>query len=233
MPRGLPRGFFTRFTPFQYGQLGWGWTTHKVKLANGFVSRFRCRFDPQGTGGADGLSFSVQNDGNDPATGEYGRGLGVSLNTFDNGFPEPSDNFVSVGTSSNYLAVVDLYSKGIHLKDAQVHDVIISHDGTKMNVVIDGIAVITDLVAPLASTLDANGYGWAGFGARTGAFLETQDVLSWQLYLSNPGSIPYALDPLPDSTLLGANMTVTYLYPDVSTQFASPAITPQAQPDRR
>ncbi len=202
-------GNVIRLTPPIEEQSGWAWSLHKLELTNGFITRFVCRFDPQGGVGADGVSFSVQNVGNEVAASEYGQPLGIQLNTWYN-TGEASDNSVEVHGTNGLLASADLTPLGIHLKDALPHEVVIAHDGMNLNLLVDGIAVFSNLPIPLSTFMDADGYGWAGFGSRCGGAYEAQDLLSWQMYLNNPGPKPYAVDPLPDSTLMGVEFGINY-----------------------
>ena len=197
-------GGAVRLTPAAQNQTGAAWRAQKEFCASGFSTSFRFKMTGLGavrglTPGGDGISFCVQcasptADGNEyggSTNGLPASGLGVSLNTFWNVGLEPSGNFVGICTNDgNWILQQDLDGTAINLKDGNEHLVRIDCDGRTMSVVIDGLTTISKFPVPLAQGLDAQGYGWIGFGARTGGAWENQDILSWT-FTSTPPGIAY------------------------------------------
>ena len=183
-------GSLLRLTNADFSQRAGAWSSGKVLSSGGFTTTFTFQLSseagPSGHG-ADGLTFNVQNDGNNITAGEGGGGTGpddalsIGIDTFQ-GDPstEPSDNYVKiVGNSQTVLATQDLTPLGINVHDDQPHTVAITYDGANLTVTVDGKAVFTNFAAPLGTAADANGLSYVGFGARTGGYYQNTDILSW------------------------------------------------------
>ncbi len=113
----------------------------------------------------------MQNDSptSDTTYGNYSGGVNyVSIFLDCRGNPPPGDKSNSIVIVTNNVNVgpqTDLTSKGIILKDGNIHTVRAIYDGDAFNVWLDGIQVITNVWLPgLKMATDSNGYGWVGFG---------------------------------------------------------------------
>ena len=201
-------GAVLRLTPAAQGPAGNAWARTKQPCAAGFSTSFRFQMSNPGAGGADGISFTVQNMGptSSAAFANFNAGtnyVGVWFNTFYN-WPGNSDlkvndvsgNSVGILTNGLYVAQTDLTPLGINLKDWAQHTARVSYNGTAITVWIDNVMVLTNVPLPsLAMATDNNGYGWVGFSAITGASWENQDILSWTFGNPTPGfAFPGGLD---------------------------------------
>ena len=189
-----------RLTRAEGGQVGYAWYGTRVSVGTSFVTDFRFRFTEQGgIGGADGITFAIQNTGV-VATGAAGGGLGylglpnsavVEFDTYYNG-PEsgdPDDNHVAVhtrGTDPNGPgdandSLVGAASLTPNLKDGEVHHARIAYGGHQLAVFVDDLASPA-LTVPidLGQRLDLTaGAAFVGFTSATGLGLENHDVLDW------------------------------------------------------
>jgi len=190
-------------TPATENMNGGLWYAQKQYVAGGFDTSFSFRITNPGgiAGGGDGISFSIQNQSATAAGSEYGPvtapELGVSFNTFQNP-GEPSANFVGIATNNGpaggaWVALFDLNSTSINLKDGNVHNATVGYNGTGLSVILDGVSIFNNVNVPLGPAVDSGGLGWAGFGARTGGAYENQSVLSWSMVVPEPGCVALAL----------------------------------------
>jgi subtilisin-like proprotein convertase family protein len=187
-------GNILRLNPAAGGTIGDAWLRQKQQVSGGFDTRFQMRFSNFGgsPAGADGLTFTIQNMGNNTLDfGAQQRSMthvSVFFNTYLN-WPGPgctdyricdvSDNSVGIIVNQYYIVQRDLYPLGINLKDSQVHSAHITFDGLYMNVWVDNAIALTNVVIPLGAVTDACGMSWVGFTGLTGGSWENQDVLNW------------------------------------------------------
>jgi subtilisin-like proprotein convertase family protein len=188
-------GTFVRLTPAAEQVYGNVWAKTKQPCAAGFETTYQCRWSNLGNGGGDEIWFTVQNDSPTSAAayGNYCSGTNfVSIFLDCRAFPPYGDNGNSIAIVTNNYNVgqqTDLTSKGITLKDGEVHTVRAIYDGQAFNVWLDNIQVITNVLVPgLKMATDVNGYGWVGLGALCGLAYSAQDVLSWTFGGPTPGS---------------------------------------------
>lgn len=187
-----------RLTPASGGYNGTAWLKDKQSVASGFDTRFQFRFTgPFGGGGGDGITFTLQNNsGTDLNFGSPGASssyVTVFFNTFWN-WPnctdytqcDLSDNSVGIIVNNVYISQVDLYMKGINMKDGAVHEAHITHDGALMSVWLDNVLLLANIPVNLALALDNCGQSWVGFTAFTGAAWENHDLLNWSFCTQAP-----------------------------------------------
>ena len=182
-------GFFDqrlRLTFSAPGQGGSAWRNTPSSASKSFTTTFTFQTSFHGGGGADGFSFNLQSFGPTLSTGEQGPGAGsltVTFDTFQNA-GDPSDNFVRIFENGVDIAARDLNSDGIFMKDSQVHTATISYVPGDLDIVIDGIAVLSNVGVDLATAgaLIPSGKTYVGFGARTGGATENHDILTWDYF---------------------------------------------------
>ncbi|MBI5380152.1 MAG: hypothetical protein HZA23_08405 [Nitrospirae bacterium] len=165
-----------------------------------FSTFFQFRiYGAQGSGGADGLAFVIQNDpaGMD-ALGGGGGGLGyggitkslaVEFDTWQNG-GDPNNNHIGVDTNGNLLSLAtystppdlnsgsSLYAWVDYNGATNMLDVYINTTSTK-----PGTPVISQVVdiSPLVG-----GQVYVGFTAATGAAWNIHDIEAWQFAIATP-----------------------------------------------
>jgi hypothetical protein len=174
------------------------WYNTPQYVIGGFSTTFQFRIsNPTSLGGGDGIAFALQNVGNHAAGMEYGafsNNIGITLNTFANGGPEPSANFVGIVTNTDafgngsYQSTYDLNGIGINLKDGNIHSATINYGAGNLSMIIDGISIFSNVPLDLSHGTDAFGNSFVGFGARTGLATENHDILSWTMTIPEPSS---------------------------------------------
>jgi hypothetical protein len=211
-------GQVLRLTPAQPNISGSAWYTKKQAVAGGFETTFQFRLTGQGGsgGGADGLAFVVQNDRKDAiagrgASGGFGLGDGVGnpdaegipkafavfFDTYHNdGFGDPSDNFVAVYTNGKIGQMqwppprlgITPHLK-VKMKDGEVHTARIVFQPPLLAVYLDDFSTpVLQTTADLAVAVDKNGSAYVGFTASTGSGFENHDVLAWSFSSGSGGS---------------------------------------------
>ena len=137
-----------------------------VAVASGFTCRFEFQISSLAGGGADGMTFIIQNAASGlGALGDDGSGMGyaqnpgtsienalaVEIDTWNSGQGDPNDNHVSVHTGGTG---VNLYSEdysignraaATDLSSGNVHTMVVHYEGGVIEVFVD------DLVNPLVS----------------------------------------------------------------------------------
>lgn len=179
-------GFFDqrlRLTFSAGGQVGSAWRTSLSDVVGGFDTTFRFQTSFHGGGGADGISFNIQSLGDSLLTGHLGPGAGslsVAFDTYQNG-GDPSDNFVRIYSGGSDIAVRNLYSDGINMKDSNTHTARIVYAPGDLDVYVDGIAVLSNVNVDLgtAGALVGGNAAYVGFGAATGGSTENHDIKEW------------------------------------------------------
>jgi hypothetical protein len=137
-----------------------------------FEAYFDFRIGPSSSGGADGMSFALMDANIYDSTaifGEDGPGpnsLAISFDTFNNGPPEPNDNFVEIRFNGSSVATAD---PTFNLDATQWHHADISFDSNNLTLILtpNGGSPVTvfDAISVPAFTPFVSLYG---FGARTG-----------------------------------------------------------------
>ena len=180
------------------GQAGSAWRDSLSQVSNGFDTTFTFQTSFHGGGGADGFSFNVQSFGDALLTSELGPGAGsltVSFDTYQNG-GDPSDNFVRIYSGGVDIAARDLNSDGIFMKDSNTHTARILYVPGDLDVIIDGVNVLSNVNVNLATAgalVDATS-AYVGFGARTGGSTENHDIKTWNFVgVPEPSSMVLAL----------------------------------------
>ncbi len=177
-----------RITPAAGSQEGSAWHVEKQPVASGFLTDFQFQFSEGSGGGADGLSFIVQNTAAGPSlsVGEGGPdsdALTIAFDSYQNG-GEPSAASIAIRAGGGDLFRYNLAQDPMSisdLSDSGVHDVRIEYLMGKLDVYFDGLLLIDDVAVDLRSlgAVDPFGLAWVGFGARTGGAWENHDVLNW------------------------------------------------------
>ena len=144
-------GSVLRLTPASGSQMGSAWYTQQQHVSAGFTTTFSFRFTNPTPPGADGISFNVQSQGINAISDEQGTtsGISISLNTFLYA-DEPSDNFVAIfrngyADTSGRLAVYDLNSTPIRMKDGNAHNVSLTYDGSAFSMSIDATSIFNNV----------------------------------------------------------------------------------------
>jgi uncharacterized repeat protein (TIGR01451 family) len=227
-------GDILRLTPNDFAAQGQAWFSSRMPVAAGFTTDFGFQFTDQAAGGADGITFAIQN-ASSTAVAASGGSLGydgisnslvVELDTFDNGggFGDPNGNHVAVhsrGTAANgpgpagdsLLGAAELTPV---LEDGAVHRARIVYDpaGT-LTIYVDDLATPALTVSVDLDTLLSleSGAAFVGFTAATGAASENHDILDWS-YCPGPPAPPsanlsVAKDDSPDPVTIGEELTYT------------------------
>ncbi|MFW6161273.1 MAG: L-type lectin-domain containing protein [Planctomycetota bacterium] len=180
-----------QITSNQGSELGSAWLNQKRHVGDGFVTEFTFALPRQGGGGADGLSFAVQNVGTGllvSETGPSGDTLTVEFDTWDNGAGagDPSIAHISVRSGSgvgDILATRNLIPEGIDFQSAGPYLARIEYVPGDVDVFLNGQAMLSDLPVWLSDlgAVDAQGNAWLGFGARTSGSNEFHNILDWSL----------------------------------------------------
>jgi|GEM_PF-1718642 len=186
------------------GQTGSAWRDTLSEVNQSFDTTFSFQTSFHGGGGADGFSFNVQSLGDSVLTGHQGPGansLTVTFDTFQNS-GDPSDNFVRIFSGGTDIAVRDLNSDGIFLKDSNTHIARITYTPGDLDVILDGTTVLSNINVDLATAGALIGNSaYVGFGAATGGSVENHDIKTWS----------FVGVPEPSSLVLGMCAAVGFL----------------------
>lgn len=182
-----------------------------VNVQAGFTTQFQFQItDPAGiAGGADGLTFIIQNSPSGAtALGEGGGSIGyggipnslvVEFDTYKNSeYSDPDSNHIAVHTNGTGMnspsssTLLGSYSPGVSFKDGQVHTVKIDYSGTTLSVYFDNLTSPVLSVNYDLSNLGLNGgKAYVGFTAATGGGYENHDILSWTFQSAEqPTAVP-------------------------------------------
>ena len=181
-----------------------------IEADTSFTSEFRFELTGgDGTGGADGFAFVLQNspDGSG-ALGEAGGFLGlgglgaianslaISFDTFDNGSYDVSSNQIALilnGAVTAPTAMAALPTSVLDLNGGATGYAWIDYDGTidLLEMFVDDGAVkpaapVLSATVDLAGTVGSQAY--AGFAGATGGFNNVQRILDWSL--TSDGEVP-------------------------------------------
>jgi len=189
---------------------GAAWNDEKVAVQGGFSTRFRflisepggMQHPTEGTDGADGFAFVIQNHAADAiglAYSNMGYGwmpncIAVEFDTWLNGgggggdFGEPDGHHVSVNTAGPYPNQTHhLYSLGCvstpTIVDYLEHEVIIQYEPGTLRIYLDDPSnPILVLPIDIGAVLDLDeGRAWLGFTGATGMAWEYHDILDWTI----------------------------------------------------
>lgn len=206
-----PSGDRLRLTPNSFNKAGSAYYNSLVNVQAGFTTQFQFLItDSSGlTGGADGLTFIIQNSPNGTAAlGSYGGSIGyggipnslvVEFDTYKNSeYSDPDSNHIAVHTngtgvnSPSSSTLLGSYSPSVSFKDGQVHTVKIDYSGTTLSVYFDNLTSPVLSVNYDLSNLGLNGgKAYVGFTAATGGEVENHDILSWTFQSAEqPTTVP-------------------------------------------
>ena len=152
-----------------------------------------------GSGTADGLTFTLQNQGT-TALGGAGGNLGYGLTTtpsvavkfdlYSNDGEGPDSTGLYLNGASPTTPAVDMTASGIDLHSGDVFRVHMTYNGTTLTLTItDATTAATFTQAwtvNIPSTVGAN-TAFAGFTGATGGFTSNQNILSWTLSSTSGG----------------------------------------------
>jgi fibronectin type 3 domain-containing protein len=173
-------------------------TNFGVGVAN-FSTQFTFQLSPN-AGTADGFTFTLQNAGSN-AIGSPGGGLGYGPNPggtqtasipnsiaikFDlysnSGEGADSTGLFTGGATPTNIGSIDLSSTGINLHSGDTFQVIMTYNGTTLNVVITdtntGADAIQNYTVNIPGVIGSS-TAFAGFTAGTGGSTATQNILTW------------------------------------------------------
>lgn len=195
-----------RLTPDTGSLNGTAWFRKRIDTSGGFDTTFDLHLvSPTGNGGADGMSFMLQNNPAGSAaapinTNENGLtadSLNIKFDSYKNDDTEPSAAVVQVRAGSTVLATVNLATyPGITLAGTtdltdttglsapyKVRVAYTPGSPGSLDVFFQGVWIIRHLPVDLAAigAVDAGGTGYVGFSARTGGMFEAHDVTYWYL----------------------------------------------------
>jgi len=159
-------------------------TKEKVRVSEGFYTSFDFRIsDIGGSGGADGLAFTIEDDVD---IGRYhattgGKSVVLVFDTYQNS-GQISGNFASLyGRNGTKLAEINLDTLGIVLEDLATHTVELSYAGDFLTVILDNAILFNSVYVPWPYFADASGYARLNITARSGgSAYERFDLLNWQ-----------------------------------------------------
>ena len=170
-----------------------------------FTSTFEFRLsEGQGTDGADGFTFVIQNNSANALGGRAG-GLGysgignsiaVEFDTFFNTGIDPSDNHVSILQDGNVLTALAASTTPLDLNSGDVLTAWVDYNGLTDQLEVfladSDLKPDTPLVSTTVNlTAVVGASGFVGFSAGTGGLVNAHDIESWQFNTSlpNPGDI--------------------------------------------
>ncbi len=203
------QGTYARLTPALGNQRGAYWYTKPVDPFGGFLSSFTFKITGRGGsgGGADGFTFTIQNNAKD-AIGPMGGGLAydqmpnslaLEFDTYQNGgFSDHNNNHLAVQSglnggpnSCNHASPQALWINNDipNISDGAMHRADITYFGGKFHVDIDG-SMYLDMPLKLDKYV-TGGSAWIGYTATTGGGWENNDFFSWTFI---PAKIPANLD---------------------------------------
>jgi len=190
-------GTVLRLTPQLNSQAGAAWANVKQDVS----APFRCEFEFQLGGGADGFAFLIQNDsatalaGSGCELGYHGtaNSLAIEFDSWENTacafgtVNDPNAHHISVHSGGfgpisaseiGALASTDFVG---NFSDGQVYSVRVDYVPGTLHIYLDDFsAPVLTASVDLASLLNLDaGRAWVGFTAATGGFAQPHDILSW------------------------------------------------------
>lgn len=197
-------GSAIQLTPAQNSKNGSAFINSAYALGVGttFSAAFELSISNNGFGGADGITFTVQNDTNGAnQQGSLGGGIGyqgispsvaVEFDTWNNGSVDGnSNNHVGINQNGS-LASVALANPGFTLQDASSIFAWVDYDGTTLDVYVSNSATQPGaaLLSENISLAGLGGQGYFGFTSATGGANSLHMVKSFDLTVNNPAAVP-------------------------------------------
>lgn len=185
-----------RITPAINGQSGSFFSTSTVNLASNtsFSSKFSFNINNPHSGGADGLVFVVQPQGNNVGSSGGGIGyqginnsLGIEFDTWNNGGVDGNNNnHIGVNLNGSISSVVR-YNDPVEFQNGQDRFVWVDYNGVTQDLEIrlstidlrPSTAVLSYANLNLLSVLGTSN-AFVGFTSGTGAANANHDIISWE-----------------------------------------------------
>jgi glucose/arabinose dehydrogenase len=192
-------GTTLQLTPDLNNQAGGAFydTPFQIDANSSFSTQFQFRLSgANGTSGADGFTFVLQNDSRGatalgPSGGNVGysginNSLAIEFDTYDNGAGDPDGNHLSLLRNGNVNTAVKNALTNIDLNSGAPLNAWIDYDGAtnQLNVYLSttttkpGTAVLTETI-DLVATLGTKAF--FGFTAGTGGLRNLQEIQNWTL----------------------------------------------------
>lgn len=186
-----------RLTISAISQVGALYTSEPQSVGEGFDTTFQYAISPV-TGGADGMTFIIQNDSPTALTSNGGqlgyhgteRSLVVEIDNYTNGnWADPAGNHISIHGLIGQPNSADEITASLGVVSVNVtglHTMRVRYDGTTFEVYLD------DLDNPLLSVdLNLEEYlesdqAWVGFTGATGGLTQVHEVFSWSMTTAGP-----------------------------------------------
>lgn len=186
-------------TPGTVSQRGALYTIDQQAVAGGFTTTFVFDIVAQ-VGGADGMTFVIQNDS--PSAlysigGPLGydgmlRSLVVEIDRYENAnFFDPNSNHISVhALIGSPNSAVETTALGIDSSIPDLggeHTMRLEYDGETLMVFLDDLDTPRITVAVDLSLVLEQNEAWIGFTGTTGGIWENHQLVSWDFHSSNSG----------------------------------------------
>ena len=187
-----------RLTDNTTSKMGSAWYRKKMLAGDGFVTEFDVQFTHSLHSGADGMCFSLHNHASGPYlnVGERGpdsNSFSLLLDSYQNGgaWADPSaaclhlkvnNDFVKTISLPDFPAITAIQNNDLsNPGDAPPYRIRMEYVPGDLDLFFNDVHVLKDYDLRLSTdnALDANGYTWLGFGARTGGHAENHDVTRW------------------------------------------------------
>jgi glucose/arabinose dehydrogenase len=188
-----------RLTPTAINQRGSAFFRDALTIDTNtsFQTQFQFRLSGgQGTGGADGFTFMLQDTPAGSATlGGVGGGLGyagtgpkslaIKFDTYDNGAVDPGDNYVAVVRDGAVDVNLSSVGSALDLNSGSPLNAWVDYNGTTDRLEVYLANTLTKPTTPLlAQTLDLTSIvgnsAFIGFSGGTGGLFNNQDIENWR-----------------------------------------------------
>ncbi|MDB6080025.1 MAG: gdhB 2, partial [Akkermansiaceae bacterium] len=180
----------------------------RVDFSQGFDTIFDLSFITltPGSSGADGVGFTIQNQGNSSMPpsekGFTAKSFTVNFDSYINDDTEKSAATIQIVTNGNIEKIINLPTEfptalGAGVTDftqstggAAPYPVRVTYGSGLLNIYVNSVQVLTNYPINLSTlgAVDASGKGYVGFSARTGGIFEAHDVTAWSLTPGAPVS---------------------------------------------
>jgi glucose/arabinose dehydrogenase len=198
-------GNVLRLTPDQRSQRGTAFATQQIGITGdtSFNTQFQFRLSgTSGSGGADGITFMLQNSGVTALGGEggslgyggIGNSLAIEFDTFQ-GTGDIDNNHVSILQGGVTTANIATRTAGIDLNSGNPVNAWVDYNGTtnRLDVYLSSTTVKPG-TALLSATVDlptiTGAAAFAGFSGGTGFITNAQDIQSWTMDVSGGTPVP-------------------------------------------
>ncbi|MBD3883958.1 hypothetical protein IFO70_19580 [Phormidium tenue FACHB-886] len=226
-------GGVLRLTPAQTNQAGSAFlnTPYSIDGNTSFKTRFQFRLSGgDGTGGANGLVFMLQNSnsgsgalgslGGGEGYSGIGKSLAIEFDTHKSSW-DPNNNHVALLRDGDVTKSLAVASANIDLNGGSALNAWIDYDGLsdQLSVYLSSgssqpaSALFTSKI-DLASVVGSKAY--VGFSAATGGLTNQQDLRNWEFVASNPAPPPPPPPPSPSAPppLIPSAGAVSFNYSD-------------------